>query len=250
MTTQMHLAAQYLASAAISFLEKKEDDSHTNLGFSIEEKKMSTHPLNERGDTLSLNYRHFTLDWNSEGAKNSLKLEGATHSEIVKWVTETAIKAGIKKTYSYNFHYELPYARITDDYTFKLHDVQKLQQLTDYLILAQHTLEIFLKDQQLHSDIRIWPHHFDIGAFASFKNKTGFAVGLGLAIPDSMINDYYFYLSGYKGHNGIDTSDFGSLTQGKWYNNGFKGAALPITDIDQVTASAFLEEAMKAYKSV
>ena len=36
MKEQIHLAAQYLAAAGISFLEKRDDDSHTNLGFNIE----------------------------------------------------------------------------------------------------------------------------------------------------------------------------------------------------------------------
>lgn len=41
----MHLAAQYLAAAGISFVAKEDDDSHTNLGFSAETGSMTTHPL-------------------------------------------------------------------------------------------------------------------------------------------------------------------------------------------------------------
>ncbi len=243
----MHLAAQYLAAAGKSFLDKKEDDSHTNLGFCTTEGNMSTHPLNSDGDTLSLSYQRFTLDWNSNNSKKSLRLDGTTHTEIVKWITQTAIEAGIKKPFEYDLHYELPYTPITDDFTFKLHNVNRLRELTNFRILAQLTLEAFLENQQLQSDIRTWPHHFDTGAFVSLEDKTGLAFGLGLAIPDTMVNDYYFYISGYKGHDGVDTSDFNSLTAGKWYNDGFKGAVLPVTGIDEITASTFFEEALANY---
>ena len=39
----MHLTAQYLAAAGISFVAKKDDDSHTNVGFSIEKTCIETH---------------------------------------------------------------------------------------------------------------------------------------------------------------------------------------------------------------
>ncbi|MEW7290372.1 hypothetical protein [Aquimarina sp. 2304DJ70-9] len=248
MTTQMHLAAQYLAAAGISFVEKKEDDSHTNLGFSTSEKSMFTHPLDKEGHTLSLNYQHFTLEWNSKSSKKSLRLDGTTHSEILKWIHERAVEATLEKPFQYDLHYELPYTTITDDFTFKLHDVARLRELTNFRILAQLTLETFLENQQLKSGIRTWPHHFDTGAFVSLDDNSGLTIGLGLAIPDTMIDDYYFYMSAYKGHDGLDTSNLSSLTNGKWYNEGFKGAVLPVTGIDEITASTFFEEALAAYK--
>ncbi|WP_109433846.1 hypothetical protein [Aquimarina sp. AU119] len=248
MTTQMHLAAQYLAAAGISFLEKKDDDSHTNLGFSAEEGSMFTHPLNSEGDSLSLSYQNFSLDWNSNISKTSLKLDGTTHDEIVQWITQKAVEANIKQPFKYDLHYELPYPTITNDFTFKLTNVSRLRELTGFRVLAQLTLETFLENQQLQSDIRIWPHHFDIGAFASLKDKTGFAIGIGLAIPDTMIDDYYFYISAYKGHDGVNTLGLKTLTHGEWRNDGFKGAILPITGVDEITVSTFFDEAINAFK--
>ncbi len=247
MTTQMHLAAQYLAAAGISFLEKKEDDSHTNLGFSVNDGNLSTHPLNDNGDTLSLNYHRFTLEWNSKNSKSSLRLDNTTHAEILKWIKTTAEEANIKKPYRYSLHYDLPYEAITNDFEFKLTDSNTLKQLTSFRILAQNTLETFLKDHKLESDIRIWPHHFDTGAFVVLNGESGLSIGLGMAIPDSMIKDYYLYITGYHGHDGVDTSGFNSLTHGKWYNESFKGAILPISGIDQANGVLFFNEALSAY---
>ncbi len=248
MTTQMHIASQYLAAAGISFLNKTNDDSHTNLGFSSVTAKMYTRPLNQKGDTLSLNYHDFSLEWKSNATTNTLQLNNTTHKDVLKWISEMATKASIEKPYHYEFHYELPYPTITDTYKFTLQDKTALQELINHRKLAQHTLETFLKNHHLNSEIRVWPHHFDIGAFSTFNDEKGTSVGLGLAIPDTMVNDYYFYISAYKGHDAIDTSEFSSLTHGKWYSEEYKGAILPITGVDLNKASAFFEEAFISYK--
>ncbi|GAA4272760.1 hypothetical protein U6A24_08400 [Aquimarina gracilis] len=249
MTTQLHLAAQYLAAAGISFLEKKEDDSHTNLGFSITEGNLYTRPLNEAGDTLSLNYHRFTLEWNSKNSKSSLRLDKTLHSEVLKWIQVTAEEANIKKQYNYDFHYDLPYDKITNDFEFKLTDPSRLKRLIHFRTLAQLSIKTFLENHKIESDIRIWPHHFDTGAFAMLKNKSNMSIGLGLAIPDSVVNDYYLYISGYHGHDAVDTSNFNSLTIGNWYTEGFKGAVLPVSEIDQKDAVIFFDQAFSIYSN-
>ncbi|CAN0366794.1 unnamed protein product, partial [Ectocarpus sp. 4 AP-2014] len=203
----------------ISFVEKKDDDSHTNLGFSSEDGSLYTRPLNEAGDKLSLNYERFTLEWVGKAATRHFRLDGSTHAQILAWIKQMVTDAGIDKPYIYKFHYDLPY-QVTDDFTFKLLDAGRLQELLHLRILAQMVLESFLQDHKLDSEIRIWPHHFDTGAYASLNDNSGPAIGLGLAIPDSDHEDHYFYIAAYKGHDGVDISAFDGLTNGTWHNNG------------------------------
>ncbi|WP_025667160.1 hypothetical protein [Aquimarina megaterium] len=248
MTTQMHLAAQYLAAAGISFLENKSDDSHTNLGFSTDRGSLYTRPLNSSGDLLSLNYHLFTLEWTSHNTIKTLQLNGTSHAEVLQWIRRMAKDSDLDSPYTYALHYELPYT-ITDSYIYTLKDINRLSQLIAYRKLSKFAIQEFLQNNQLSSEIRIWPHHFDTGAFASLEDESGLAIGLGLAIPDTMCNDYYFYISGYQGHDGLNTSDFKPLTTGKWYSEGFKGAVLPISGVDKTTIIAFFEEAFTAYKN-
>ncbi len=248
MEKMMYLLAQYLAAAGISFLEKKDDDSHSNLGFSIENSSMYSRPLNENGDTLSVSYKKFTLEWNSNDVSTSLRLDGTTHAEILKWIEKMATKAAIKLPYAYSFHYDFPY-QIKDNFVFKLLDFKSLRELLKLRVLAQMTLETFLQDQNLNSEIRIWPHHFDTGAYAVFNDMKGDAIGLGLAVPDTVCRDHYLYISGYKGHEAIDTSGFKPLSLGSWGVNGFNGAILPATEIDKNKGTAFLSEAFFQYKN-
>lgn len=244
----MYLLAQYLAAAGISFLKKKDDDSHSNLGFSIENNSMYSRPLNENGDTLSVSYKKFTLDWNSNGVSTSLRLDGTTHAEILKWIEKMAAKASMKAPYTYSFHYDFAY-QIKDNFVFKLLDANRLRELLNLRILAQSVLEIFLQDQNLNSEIRIWPHHFDTGAYAVFNDMKAQAIGLGLAVPDTVCSDHYFYISGYQGHEVIDTSGFRPLSLGSWGINGFNGAILAATETDRDKGIAFLSEGFNQYKN-
>lgn len=134
----MHLAAQYLAAAGISFVEKKADDSHTNLGWSIDKQRLETHPLSTAGDVLSLNYTTFSLEWISPKNNASFLLEGKTHQQVLKWLTSSA-DAILGKKYTYDFHYDLP-CSIDDSFTFKF-DATKLKQLADLRSLTQSSLE-------------------------------------------------------------------------------------------------------------
>jgi len=246
MVKQLHFAAQYLATAGISFLEKKDDDSHSNLGFSVENGRMTTRSLNNEGHVLALNYNNFSLEWITKQTTTNFRLDGSTHAEVLAWITQMTTNAGIAKPYVYKFHYELPYS-ITADFKYTLLNMGRLEELMHYRILAQLTLETFLKEQTLDSEIRTWPHHFDTGAFAMISDKIG--LGLGLSIPDATNNDFYFYISGYEGHTSMATTSFKPLTYGEWYNEGFKGGILPVTNVTRDHVLTFFNEAFLAYKT-
>jgi hypothetical protein len=247
MEKQMHLAAQYLAAAGSSFLEKKADDSHTNLGFSIENGCLYTHPLSDRGDMLCLDYEKFTLDWHSESGHTAFRLDGATHKEALKWLTEVS-DTFLNKKYNYDFHYQLPYS-IKDIPKFKLLHFGKVQELLHLRILAQFALERVINDHNLKGSIRVWPHHFDTAVFTNLKHGSGISVGLGLAIPDALCNEYYMYISGYKDNTIIETSDLNNLSIGEWKNDKFKGAILPAINIVEADAVGFFKEAINNYKT-
>ncbi|WP_339841698.1 hypothetical protein [uncultured Maribacter sp.] len=243
MKKMMHLAAQYLAAAGISFVDKQDDDSHTNLGFSIDKQQLETHPLSSNGDVIALNYKTFSLEWISPKNNASFPLDGKTHQQVLEWLIRTA-DAFLGKKYTYDFHYDLPYT-IDNAFKYKL-NISELKELAALRILAQTSLEKTLSDTGLKSDVRVWPHHFDSGAYASLNNDL--AVGFGLAVPDDMINEHYFYISGYHGHNGIDTSNFDTLSLGEWKNEGFKGAVLPALKVSEAQAIQFFIEAINTYK--
>ncbi len=246
MKDQMHLAAQYLAAAAIHFVEKRDDDSHTNLGFDSDSGRMSTRPLSDNGDTLSLNYNTFALEWNSSTNVESIQLDGTSHKEILAWLTKLS-QEKIGKPYTYSFHYDVPYS-IADTTVFTMSDSIELKRLLQLRIRTQTILEQALSENNLQSEIRVWPHHFDTGAFTALPNNPEVAVGFGLAIPDALSQEHYLYMSGYKGHDGISTQGFSPLKKGDWKNDDFKGAILPADHIEVSEGVQFFKEAIHQYK--
>ncbi|MDC6365949.1 MULTISPECIES: hypothetical protein [Flavobacteriaceae] len=243
---QLHLAAQYLAAAGKSFLEHKSDDSHTNLEFSIAEKSLLTWPLGDSNTQLSLNYETFSLEWKSSSSE-SFSLKGKTQQEVVTWITKRAENFKFIKPYTYNLHYTLPYS-MSNEEKFATIDTHEINELIRLRTLAQNVISKFLEAEKLESDIRIWPHHFDTGAFAHLHDGSGKSVGLGMAIPDTLCNDFYFYISGYRGHDSLNTWAFPTLSNGKWINDGFKGAILPASNVDDIIAVQFFREALRNYK--
>ncbi len=242
----MHRAAQYLATAAISFLDKKEDDSHTNLGWNDAILGMETHPLNESGDTLALNYNSFSLQWRQgEAILHSFALEGKTHREVIDWISEVSQQQGMKKPYHYVLHYELPYPTIMDDYTYSIENPERLEELIQNRTRVNHALINTLVANGLSSDVRIWPHHFDSGGFVMANDVLG--IGLGMAVPDTMIPDFYLYVSGYHGHDFVETASFKPLKVGRVYSDGWKGIALPVQGLSEDSMLSFFNEAISCY---
>ena len=246
MEKQMHLAAQYLAAAGISFLDKKPDDSHTNLGFSTKNGCLYTHVLSENNDMLFLDYEGFMLEWKSNNGTISFQLDGATHKEVLKWLTDTS-KTFLNKVYQYKFHYDLPY-KISDTFTYKLLNIGELIELMHLRILAQFILEKIVSSYKLQSDIRIWPHHFDTGIYSALPDSD-ISIGLGLAIPDTICNKHYLYLSGYKNGRAIATTSLPQLTLGEWKSDGFIGAILNTDNVVESEGVTFFETSINQLKT-
>jgi hypothetical protein len=236
---KLHLASQYLAAAGISFLPKADDDSHTNLGFNTDGGYLETHSLSDNNDKLILNYKNFSLEWKSTNESKSFRLDGATHKEAVDWISKISRKS-LNKEYEYKFHYELPYT-INNAFAYKLSDAGRLNELMHLRILAQFILERIDNYYKLEASIRIWPHHFDTGIYSTIPGSD-VTIGLGLAIPDTVCDSHYLYITGYKKGTVMDTSGLDKLSIGEWKSEGFTGAILNAKDIVESDGVNFFKE--------
>jgi hypothetical protein len=241
MVKTFHIAAQYLTTVAISFLEKKEDDSHTNLGW--KDGALHTHSLSKLNCRLSLDYASFSLIWSNDvGFDERLQLDGKEHSNIVHWIRKIALKAKQSLVYEYSLHFELPYDEITSGFVFHKPSEAIIQELIEKRNKVQSALERILEE---NTSIRVWPHHFDTGAFFMVNDTLG--IGLGMAIPDTMIDDFYFYVSGYHEDKAIELSSTSPLEKGSYYHEDWKGFALPVSGVTETEATTFFREAMYNY---
>ena len=237
---QLHLASQYLAAAGISFLDKKDDDSHTNFGWDVENNRLTTHEFG-KGDQVGFNFSSLKLEWLKNGqVESTIDLQKCTHLEILNWFKKQIEIRIVGKTYHYNFHYELPYPSISDDHVFKIDSSESKNYATE-LNRAQTSFESFLSENNLASPIRVWPHHFDLGLYTQLDNSGSTFLGAGLAIPDTLVDGLYYYVSGYINDKSIVTKTFTGLDKGDWRSD-WEGATLASDGIDIKTAKHFLNQ--------
>ena len=112
----------------------------------------------------------------------------------------------------------------------------------------QFILEQINEDYNLNASIRIWPHHFDTGIYSAIPDSD-ITIGLGLAIPDSVCDAHYLYITGYKSGAVMATSNLDKLSIGEWKSEGFTGAILNADNIVESDGVAFFEEAINQLKT-
>lgn len=250
-TEPLHRAVQYLATASKSFLPAKDDDSHTNVGWNPISKSFETHALDKKGLTLALNVDAYSLDFIHpiSGIEASFPLGGANHLDIVNWIERERAFYKIEKEYTFDLHYDLPYKdAFNDDSSFPKLKEEELKAQIQLRWLADKALALAAGQFDLLSDIRVWPHHFDTGSIGSNLSEKDVSYGLGLSIPDHVEDDYYFYVTKYKGDESVNVSRFSKLKNGEWKHDGWNGAALRATAKSLPEVVSFFAEAIKAYK--
>ncbi len=243
---QIHLAAQYLAAAGISFLDKKEDDSHTNLGWEVDTNRLTTHSFGNDNNQVGLNFLSANLEWLINGkAESTINLQTSTHLEILNWLNSQVQKHNIDRAYHYDFHYELPYPSISEDYKFQI-DNKESKVYAEELNHAQVSFESFLSENNLKSPIRVWPHHFDMGVYTQLDETGNTFLAAGLAIPDTLVDGLYYYSSGYKDGKEIVTKTFTGIDKGDWRSD-WDGATLASEGVDVKAAKNFLNQTKEQF---
>ena len=248
MTKELHIASQYIVAAGISFLEKQADDSHTNLGWDVKTSSMTGQYLKEDGLHMALSYLDFSIEFRrKDRVLAKIPLSSSRHGDNIKWIEEVFRDLLFKQPYHFKLHYSLPYEDLNVDYVFPYRDQNSLNELSVLRSIAFTVLSEHSSEHNEPTSVRIWPHHFDTGILLWLSDME--SIGLGLSIPDKMVDQYYFYASGWQGHEMMDTSKFQPLNGGSWKSDQWKGAILPAKgkNIDEIRS--FFAEVMSVYMS-
>ncbi len=233
---RIHYLAQILAKAGRTYVEKKDDDSHNNLGFVPAKNWLETHWIKSPKGKIKLVLRitDFCMLWldETEEAFQVVSTVLKTQLEV-----ENQLKKGIKEAglnldgFSDPMHFEIPEYTFLNQ-PFQMINRHNLDEWTQWRTLANEACEKVMHILDAEVPIRIWPHHFDTGIYVQVSEKLG--IGFGLAMEDDMAGAPYFYMSGYPDQGSLDYSNVTELESGRWeVTNGFKGAILPLTEIEK-----------------
>ena len=200
---QLHWASQLLSAAADAKLSHAEDDSHSNLGWNAAE-----HRLEGRGGV--------SLDLNEPAVRyegSLFELNNHTLQDAANWLAEQ-LDAELKFR-----DYEMPAHEVASGGLFQI-DSTVSTVASDWFTFGQVTLKDF-------GDLRVWPHHFDLG-FWNPGATEGKSIGGGFSLGDPHFELPYFYINAY----GIERPEnLPILEHGAWAES-WVGAILTAEQIE------------------
>ena len=251
---QAHHAAQLATAAGISFLPKQADDSHTNLEWLPELGALasrlvpSTAPFRIAARIADLEL--CVLDGQNTIAA-SMPLNGRTIAEAEAWLRERVVERGASAgRFTLAKHYEIPHHGVDDGNAFDLTDDASFRELAAWFDLGARSLER-IRSAYSGSEIRCWPHHFDIATLTTVS--PGKTVGAGLEPGDGYYDEPYFYV------NMSPSPSAAAITArlgggGSWHTHEWVGAVLPASRVQpgqlESQVAEFLESAVAACRKL
>lgn len=229
---QQHYAAQLIALAGKYLIPQQPDDSNTNMPYLHEQEMLAGNKL-ANGLRLALHFTTLELHLLEAGNHplQKLALTGLTFNEAFEATKQLLQKAGVDTAALVNqLHFEIPDHALAHGARFARTNPEYFKENAR----VRHNSEIVLQNAvsglEDAEPVRVWPHHFDTGTFIPLaKNAAGAvsqSIGLGWAIPDTMVEEPYFYLSFWSQEDKNVSEDFTPLPAGEWMMPGWNGAVL------------------------
>ncbi len=249
---QLHCGGLVLASAAHSLLEHAGDDSHSNFGFESATGSLHTRVL-AGGASLHLDLPTFALVLrNGEGRLGEAPLAGRSLRGAMDWVEQRLSEVAESSVEITQREFpDFPDSPVMQGAAFPQPPADALDELTRWFANGQALLETLRAEHEQLSELRVWPHHFDLGALLPLGGDA--MIGLGLSPGDEHHDQPYFYCSPYPQPS--PDADLPVLALGGWQTEGFVSALLTAEDVQAsssqgAAATTYLETAVAACRGV
>jgi hypothetical protein len=221
-----HWASQVVAAAS-SLLPAEDDFSQMSMVWSPEEKALLGRGLPAAGGTrCGLRIRDLTLFMmGDKSIESELHLEGKSLDNALGWLVGE-LKARRASGLPERPTHELPPHPAAEGAAFGV-DSESLLALSDWFDAAHHILRPIQRSRAGASQLRCWPHHFDIATLLDLGD--GKSVGLGLSPGDASYPGPYWY--GAPWPHPAEGTPFPDLRPaGHWHTDGFTGAILTVEE--------------------
>jgi len=252
---QQHHAAQFLAMVGRYLVPQQSDDSNTNMEFIFGEDMLLGNALPNQL-RLGIWLNNLTLGiFDKDGAvKKQISLQGKTKKKAFVELSQNLADMGVDvNALKSELHYEIPEHQLDKGSVFSVSDEEFFNENAKYRHNAKIVLNEIGKLFDQQEPIRIWPHHFDTGAFYTIsKNEKGEAnqtIGIGMAIPDSMVEEPYYYLSFWSEKPLKSIDKITTLDMGKWMMPDWNGAVLKLSEIQKFDSANGQHKYVKTFFS-
>lgn len=234
---ELHWAAQLIASAGQTFAEPRDDDSHRAmswdpaLGAFIGADFAGPYPfrLALRPADLAL----VLLD-RSDGTLSVFELAGRSRQEAYDWLAlGMATYRGGAPPVIERPEYDMPEHPVGEDAAFSQDRGEELAALTALYSSTASVLTRLYGDLDEASDVRCWPHHFDIATLltlhAADDAEESRTIGVGLAPMGGGYDTWYLYVTPWPYPEPDELPELGR--DGRWHTEGWTGAVLPGVEV-------------------
>jgi hypothetical protein len=179
-------------------------------------------------------------------------LHGRTVDDAASWIRERIVDSHADASrFTLSKHYSIPHHAVEDGGAFDASARASFEQLAAWFELAAAALAR-VRAATEGSEIRCWPHHFDIATLVTVAPDR--TVGAGLEPGDVYYDEPYFYV------NMRPEPPRAALTAplaggGVWHTHEWLGAVLPASRLGDTAAvrdqaDAFLDSAVGACRAL
>jgi hypothetical protein len=246
-----HFAVQWLGRAARAFVPPQPDDAHTNLGWDRTADGFATHALRDTID-VCLNLPELML-LVGNGRTATFPLDGRADADARRWLGDTLGRAGFEAgMLDAPLPYAMPSHALRTGAAYRA-DRAALTELAAWYANADASLS---RLRQTHapavaeaSQVRCWPHHFDLATLFSLRGEPARHIGAGLSPGDEHYDEPYFYVNLWPRPDASRLPPLDGI--GHWHNWDFTAAVATASDIlnapdRQAASEGFLRDAVAA----
>ena len=237
---QFHQAIQNVGSIGRSFLEEKPGDVNANLEWDESLNRLAGRWI--EGDltfrsSFSLSEFSVLLVDEAYHTVSSFYLQGKKQKDVMVWLEEQIDLSGCDiSELSLKLPYQIPEYPTAKGEPFGIENPLAGVELDAWFHNSNLVLQEITRDLQNASEVRCWPHHFDIASLVTVLDsgdpETSKSINLGMSPGDGSYNEPYFYISPWP-YPVADLPDI-SNSGGHWHEENWIGAILKSSDISHI----------------
>lgn len=229
-----HWASQIIAAVGTHLVPAEADFSHTNLGWEHATQAVTGRALDALGTRVGLRVADMTLlvlrGQDTPEPLATLSLHGRTLSEA-----HALLRAALNEALGKDVgelplpDYAMPAHPVRDGAAFDTAGLDEaLGALARWMANSHDLLERFARGDEQASEVRLWPHHFDMATLTTLvphaDAEKAKSVNVGVSMGDGSYPEPYAYVSPYPYPPSREEAPV--LTFGRWHTEGFFAAIL------------------------
>jgi len=153
-------------------------------------------------------------------------LHGRTIIEARDWIrSRIKLLGGDGSRYTLTRHYEIPRHDVTYGESFDASEPARFEELAKWFANAAALLDSVARSALVASEVRCWPHHFDLATLIEVAPDRNIAVGMEPG--DQYYDEPYFYVRMHPQSAASRIRSRPLWGSGTWHTSDWVGAVLP-----------------------